>query len=62
MRPERTFDEIGVVDYQSGVYVHDAGTFRKVVSSDVCSTGGDAVLAEVSGQGRYMRGTIIRYR
>ncbi len=36
--------------------------FKEAVKDDVCHVGGDVVLAEINGQGWYVRGTVLRKR
>jgi len=62
-RPDRPYDEIGVLDARHASNAStDAGSFRDSIREDVCRAGGDAVLAEVNGQGHYVRGIVLRYR
>jgi hypothetical protein len=62
-RPEEPFDELGVLDCESAGYAPGSlSGFRSSIQSKVCVAGGDAVLAEVNGMGKYVRGTVIRYR
>lgn len=60
-RPDRAFDELGIIDV-TDFRPETAAEFRNVAQSKVCAAGGDAVLAEVNGYGLYVRGTVIRYR
>ena len=64
VRPDRPFDELGVIDSTSGsaYAVSDARSFMEWVRPDVCRAGGDAVIAEVNGLGHYVRGIVIKYR
>ncbi|MCI0569828.1 MAG: hypothetical protein L0Y66_03685 [Myxococcaceae bacterium] len=65
VRPDRAFDELGIIDVQRGGFTEPlktAGEFRSSAHPYVCAAGGDAVLAEVNGLGIYVRGTVIRYR
>jgi hypothetical protein len=60
-RPDRPYDELGVLDPQRAA-LGDQASFREAIRADVCRAGGDAVVAEVSSQGYYVSGTVIRYR
>jgi len=60
-RPDRPYDELGVLDPQRAA-LGDLASFREAIGADVCRAGGDAVVAEFSSQGYYMSGTVIRYR
>jgi hypothetical protein len=63
-RPDSPFDELGVLDFSggSGYAASNAREFMHSVRPDVCRAGGDAVLAEINGLGRYVRGTVVKYR
>ena len=64
-RPERSFVELGVLERPPGPRApaaRSASDFRESVGLEVCRAGGDAVLAEVTGFGAYIRGTVIRYK
>lgn len=57
---ERPYREIGILDSRVDPPT-DAATFKDQVRAEVCSIGGDAVVAEISGSGRYVRGTVLRW-
>jgi hypothetical protein len=59
-RPDRRFVELGVLEWKN-IATDSVEEFRGLVQSSVCATGGDAVLSEVNGAGRYVRGTVIKY-
>jgi hypothetical protein len=59
-RPDRPFVELGVLEW--GIPTNSVAAFRTAVRPKVCAAGGDAVLAEVNGNGTYVRGTVLRYR
>jgi len=63
-QPDQPFSELGVLDFMGGAAkaAPDARSFAQSVRRDVCRAGGDAVLAEVNGRGKYIRGTVIKYR
>jgi hypothetical protein len=61
-RPSRPYDELGVLDLASGYQLHDAGRFRETIRPQACAAGADAVLADITNSGGYIRGTLIRYR
>jgi hypothetical protein len=69
-RPQRSFDELGVIDFTGGAIAKtgqrtgvpdNAAGLKEKVSKTVCRAGGDAVLADVNGLGEYFRATVIRY-
>jgi len=66
IRPGRPFDEVGrVVAVSHPVYTPTATTAEELylfVHTQVCQLGGDAVIAEPDGLGRYWGGPVIRYR
>jgi len=57
---DRAYDEVAILD--SKVWSEDAATFKQAVAAQVCELGGDAVIAEVNGNGRYVRGTVLRWK
>lgn len=60
-RPDSEFDELGVLE-PPGAAPDNVAAFRDKVMPEVCRAGGHAVLAEVNGLGRYVRGIVIRFR
>jgi hypothetical protein len=71
-RPQRAFDELGIIEFIGGAVnkytgyregVPDNASDLKVKTAKaVCSAGGDAVLTDVNGVGQYIRATVIRYK
>jgi hypothetical protein len=57
---DRAYDEIAILDAK--IWAEDAASFKQTVGAQVCELGGDAVLAEVNGNGRYVRGTVLRWK
>jgi hypothetical protein len=63
--PEQAFDEIGVLaprDIEYGDMAGGATPFKETVGDQVCAAGGDAVVVERDYTGRYIRGTVIKYK
>jgi hypothetical protein len=63
--PPRSFDELGVVapeDIEYGSLAAGSPQFADQIRPMVCAAGGDAVVAEQNQWGRYVRGTVIKYR
>ncbi|HEY0709165.1 MAG TPA: hypothetical protein VGG33_20315 [Polyangia bacterium] len=63
--PEAPYDALGIIapaDIESGSLDEDVEDFRDFASKSVCSSGGDALVAERDGEGRYVRGTIIKFK
>ena len=63
--PEQPFDEIGVLaprDIEYGDMAGGATPFKETVGEQVCAAGGDAVVVERDYTGRYIRGTVIKYK
>jgi hypothetical protein len=63
-RPERDFRVIGVLDVEAFSVrriPRDDETFLALVRSDVCKAGGDAVIPGVTGDGRYVQATIVKW-
>ena len=58
---DRPYDEIAILD-RGSTDVGDAAEFKETVRTQVCGLGGDAVIAEVNGYGKYVRGTVLRWR
>jgi len=57
---ERPYTEVGILDTPEGP-ADNAADFKERVRAQTCEVGGDAVIAQVSGTGNYVRGTIVRY-
>ena len=57
---DRAYEEVGILD--SKIWAENAAQFKATVQKQVCDVGGDAVYAEVNGNGRYVRGTILRWK
>lgn len=63
--PEAPYDELSIfapVDIESEDLDEDVASFRDSAVEAVCEAGGDALVAERDGRGRYVRGTIIKYK
>jgi len=59
------YEEVGVVDIEAFSVPQlpsDEEEFRKVVGDHVCKSGGHAVIPSINMQGRWVHGTIIRFR
>lgn len=63
--PARAWDELGILaprDIEDGDMAGGAPMFVDAVRAQVCAAGGDAVVVERDTFGRYVRGTVIRFR
>jgi hypothetical protein len=60
-RPDRAYDELGVLEYDMDMACN-ARDLYLAVRSQVCRAGGEGVITEVNGAGCYMRGTVIVFR
>ena len=59
------YEEVGVVDIEAfsvRQLPSNEERFRKVVGDHVCKSGGHAVIPSINMQGRWVHGTIIRFR
>jgi len=59
------YEEVGVVDIEAfavGQLPNDEDRFRKAVGDHVCKAGGHAVIPSINMHGRWVHGTIIRFR
>ena len=59
------YEEVGVIDidaFSVRQLPSDEERFRKTVSERVCNAGGHAVIPAINTQGRWVHGTIIRFR
>jgi hypothetical protein len=59
-RPTRAFEELAALenDYQ---YASSIEELREAIADEVCTAGGDAVIARPNSDGYYPGGVIIRY-
>jgi hypothetical protein len=63
--PDQAYDPLGVfapVDIVVPKVPSTDAAFKKSVAAQVCEAGGDAVVTERDDQGRYVRGTVIRFK
>ena len=59
------YEEVGVIDidaFSVRQLPSDEERFRKVVGETVCNVGGHAVIPTINMQGRWVNGTVIRFR
>ena len=59
------YEEIGVVDidaFSARQLPSNEERFRKIVGEHVCKSGGDAVIPAINIYGRWVQGTVIRFR
>jgi hypothetical protein len=59
------YEEVGVVDIEAFAVPQlprNEVEFRKVVGEHVCKSGGHAVIPSINMHGRWVNGTIIRFR
>lgn len=60
-----SYEEIGVIHIEAFTVRQlppNEERFRKVVGADVCRAGGHAVIPSVDLHGRWVQGTVIRFR
>lgn len=63
-RPARDYQTIGVIDLEAfgARYLpNDEAAFRRAIAADVCRTGGDAVIAGINGDRRYVMATVVKW-
>ena len=63
--PPDAYDPLGVlapVDIELAKLPSGDAAFKRAVDAQVCPAGGDAVVVERDGKGRYVRGTVIKLR
>jgi hypothetical protein len=63
-RPERDFRVIGVLDVEAFSVRRipkDDDAFLALVRRDACKAGGDAVIPGITGDGRYVQATVVRW-
>ncbi len=65
--PDTSYEEIGVLDWDYdapayGYYISKLETFKHKVAKDVCKASGDLVVAEMNGDGLYIRGIVFKKR
>lgn len=59
------YEELGVVDIDAFAVPQlpsDENEFRRALGDHVCRAGGDAVIPSINMHGRWVHGTIIRFR
>jgi hypothetical protein len=63
-RPTREYQTIGVIDLEAfgARYLpNDEASFRRAIAADVCGAGGDAVIAGINGDKRYIMATVVKW-
>lgn len=63
--PSQAHDPLGVLapaNIEFPKVASDDDRFKSSVAAQVCAAGGDAVVVERDSQGRYVRGTVIRFK
>ena len=59
------YEELGVVDidaFSTRQLPNDEDRFRNVVGDHVCKSGGHAIIPGINTNGRWVHGTVIRFR
>lgn len=59
--PSRTYQEVGTLEFYNGTEPKTVDEFKNAVAKQVCSAGGDAVIAIQDDKGRFTKGTVISY-
>jgi hypothetical protein len=57
--PQQGYNELGVLDYDSGDVATKIDEFKTKIHAQVCQAGGDLVVAEINGFGSYVRGIVF---
>lgn len=63
-RPEREYVVMGVLDleaFNTQRLPRDEETFRALVRPAVCEAGGDGVIPGITGDGRYIQATVVKW-
>jgi hypothetical protein len=61
--PERPYESLGLLENDAlALAAVNAQEFLNSVRESVCRAGGDAVIATVDPTGKFVRGTVIRFR
>jgi len=59
--PTKAYEEVGILSFYNGTEPTTPEGFKQVVAKQVCSVGGDAVIATSNSAGQLTKGTVIRY-
>ena len=59
--PQKDYEELGVLEHYNGDVPKDIDVFKKAVHKQVCQAGGDGVIAIANENGRFAKGSVIRY-
>ena len=59
--PEKNYEELGTLEHYNGDVPKDTGKFKSAVHKQVCQAGGDAVIAISNENGRYAKGSVIKW-
>jgi hypothetical protein len=57
--PEKGYSELGVLDFDFGIAIGAVDTFKTKIQKQVCQAGGDLVVAQINGDGCYVRGIVF---
>jgi hypothetical protein len=60
--PDAPVVQVGIIDVDQGNWggIKSAADFKSLAAPQVCSSGGEIVVAEVNGFGQYVRGSVFR--
>jgi hypothetical protein len=59
LEESKGYQELGVLDFNSGAYVGSMAVFLEKIGPEVCAAGGDLVVGEINGLGIYVRGIVF---
>src|SRR5580765_3524512 len=61
-QPERGYEEIGTLTFYNGTEPTTVDALKRVIAKQVCTVGGDAVIAAPNEKGQLLIATVVHYQ
>jgi hypothetical protein len=58
--PSSGYEEVGLIEFQTGRGTNTAADYHDAIAPQVCEAAGDLVVGQVSNNGTYIRGVVMR--
>ncbi|MDP3214372.1 MAG: hypothetical protein Q8S73_09725 [Deltaproteobacteria bacterium] len=58
--PSAGYEEVGLIEFQTGRGTNTAADYHDAIAPQVCAAAGDLVVGQISNNGTYIRGVVMR--
>lgn len=58
--PSSGYEEVGLIEFQTGRGTNTAADYHEAIAPQVCAAAGDLVVGQISNNGTYIRGVVMR--